>query len=148
MPAHEDDPRLVKVSFELNSKDWPSIKSERLWAEELNPGEYLIRNSPFYMYGISAGDIVYARNVDGILTFVGIASRGGHSTYRILLKPSQSIEAPEFLNVWKPLEGIGCTYELAKSRWLAVDVPPETDIFAAYRLLEKGEGAGVWTFEE
>lgn len=146
--AEQTADRLVKINFDLNSKEWPSIKSEGLWAEELDSGEYSIRNSPFYIYGISASDVVYARNIDGALTFAGVAKRGGHSTYRILLKESQSIDSPEFLRVWKPLQDIGCTYELAKSRWLAVDVPMATDIFAAYKLLEQGEAAGVWTFEE
>jgi hypothetical protein len=146
--AEQATDRLVRVSFDLNSKEWPSIKTESLWAEELDSGEYLVRNSPFYVYGISTSDIVFARSADGVLTFAGVAKRGGHSTYRILLKQSQSIDSPQFLKAWKPLEYIGCTYELAKSRWLAVDVPPETDIFEAYRLLEQGELLGVWTFEE
>lgn len=77
-----------------------------------------------------------------------MARRGGHSTYRILIKEGESIRSPKFLEHWQPLQNMGCTYEQAKSRWLAIDVPPRTDIFAAYALFEKGEVDEIWTFEE
>jgi hypothetical protein len=140
--------RLVKVRFALDPKDWEGLGSESLWASQIAPGEYQIRNSPFYIYGISAEDIVSARDVDGILSFAAVSRRGGHSTYRILVTEGESISSPKFLQSWQPLQDLGCTYEQAKSRWLSVDVPPMTDIFAAYALLEKGEAAGAWTFEE
>ena len=38
--------------------------------------------------------------------------------------------------------------EQATDRLLAIDVPPETDVHAAYALLEKGETDGFWDFEE
>ena len=146
--ANKGTERLVRIQFDLDPKQWPTIESESLWAEELDTGEYVIRNSPFYIYGISAADVVYARSVDGILTFASVARRGGHSTYRILLTESITLESPLFIENWRPLQHIGCMYELAKSRWLGVDVPASTDIFVAYKFLETGEAAGVWTFEE
>lgn len=140
--------RLVKIRFPLNPADWEGLKSESLWAREIAPGHYRIRNCPFYAYGVSAEDIVSAREQDGVLTFRDVVARSGHSTYRVLLAEGESVKSPKFLENWKPLQEIGSTYELAKSRWLAVDVPPETDIFAAYDLLERGERANAWTFEE
>ncbi|SRR6266481_261293 len=140
--------RLVKIRFTLDPKDWEGLNSESLWAREMAPGEYQIRNSPFYIYGISAEDVVYAKEIDGTLDFISISKRGGHSTYRILLKEGENVESPQFIKHWQLLQRMGCTYEQAKSRWLAVDVPPETDIFATYRFLENGETAKVWTFEE
>jgi Domain of unknown function (DUF4265) len=139
---------LVKIRFPLDPADWKDLKSESLWAREIAPGRYRVKNSPFYVYGISAEDVVYARDQEGVLTFVSVYKRAGHSTYRILLKPEESVKSARFLQNWMPLEDIGCAYELAKSRWLAVDVPPQADIFVAYQLLEKGEAAKVWTFEE
>jgi Domain of unknown function (DUF4265) len=139
---------FVKIRFELNAKDWKGLKSESLWALEVRPAEYLIRNSPFYIYGISTEDTVHAKSDDGILRFAGVAKRGGHSTYRILLRDPETIESPRFRESWQPLRDIGCTYELAKTSWLSVDIPPATGIVAAYRLLENGESKGIWTFEE
>jgi hypothetical protein len=40
----------------------------------------------------------------------------------------------------------GCSYE--EGVVLSVDVPPSVDIYAVYDLLEAGEIAGVWAFEE
>jgi hypothetical protein len=139
---------LVKIRFELDPKDWKGLKSESLWALEVRPAEYLIRNSPFYVYGISAEDTVHTKSVDGIHRFAGVTKRGGHSTYRILLKDPQTIESVEFRESWQPLRDIGCTYELAQKSWLSVDIPPAADISEAYWLLENGESTGIWTFEE
>lgn len=53
-----------------------------------------------------------------------------------------------WLAYWLPLENAGCTYERATGRLLAIDVPPLTEIHLAYGLLEAGEQAGVWSFQE
>lgn len=49
---------------------------------------------------------------------------------------------------WKPVEALGCTYERATKRLLAIEVPPTADIYAVYKLLEAGARAGVWSFQE
>lgn len=71
---NEATERLVEIRFNLNPKDWERLSSESLWANELNPMEYEIRNSPFYVYGISAEDVVFAKEVDGILNFTSVLS--------------------------------------------------------------------------
>lgn len=43
---------------------------------------------------------------------------------------------------------LGCSYEVAKRRWITIDVPPVSDIFAVYRILEDGASHDIWTFEE
>lgn len=140
--------RLVKVEFPLNSRDWNGLKSESVWAAPIGRGAYSVRNSPFYVYDISAGDVVSAREKNGVLVFNAVKKRGGHSTYRILLRQHTTIQNAHFREYWLPLQQLGCTYELAKTSWLAVDVPPKADIYAVYSQLEKGETAGVWEFEE
>jgi hypothetical protein len=139
---------LTKVRFPLKPEDWEGLEAENLWAEIIGPDQYRLRNSPFYAYGVSVEDVVYAKESENVLNFAGIARRGGHSTYRILLPEGDSIRTRGFLTYWEPMENIGCTYELAKERWLAVDVPPRVDIFEVYALLEKGETEGAWSFEE
>jgi len=72
---------LVKIRFELDPKDWNGLKSESLWALELHPAEYLIRNSPFYAYGISAEDTVH---VNSSMEFSALpVSRSAGATRRI-----------------------------------------------------------------
>jgi Domain of unknown function (DUF4265) len=46
------------------------------------------------------------------------------------------------------LEKDGCTFEGAREKLLAVDVPPRADIYGVYALLQRGEDAGAWEFEE
>lgn len=141
--------QLVKVRFELNSDDQTqAVKGENLWAEQLGEAHFRIENTPFYAYGVSYQDIVAAERHHDILHFKRVVSRGGHSTYRILVKDPQGYESQSFVNGWANLAALRCSFEVAKRRWLAVDVPALPDIFAVYRELEKGEEYGVWTFEE
>ncbi|HYO51176.1 DUF4265 domain-containing protein [Archangium sp.] len=48
----------------------------------------------------------------------------------------------------EPLRQAGCSYEEGPGRLLAVDVSPLADIQHVYSLLEQGEQAQVWHFEE
>src|SRR5215217_8971885 len=78
--------------------------------------------------------------------FRRVYERGGHSTYRIFLVEEKS--AQQFEVAWEPLGKMGCLYERATDYLVAVDVPPATDIYEAYRALEQGQTTGVWDFEE
>lgn len=52
---------------------------------------------------------------------------------------------------WEEIQSLGCTYEESIEncfRLLSVDVPPTCNIYTAYALMERGESAGVWQFEE
>jgi hypothetical protein len=138
---------LVKVRFELPSDAWHGFGGESVWAEPVGEGRYRVRNVPFYVHGISLGDIITARQVEGEgLLFTGVLLRGGHSTYRIFLE--ENVNGETFAKYWDPLQVLGCTYERATKRLLAIDVPPNADIYVVYELLEVGERAGVWSFQE
>jgi len=139
------NPGLVKVTFILAPGEWHGSATETLWAQPVGSGLYRLDNSPFFAFGISHRDVVVAGEEGGKLVFLRAASRGGHSTYRILLKGS---ERGAFGRYWKPLQDAGCSYEEGPAPLLAVDVPPGADIYEVYRLLQAGEDAGVWSFEE
>lgn len=83
---------------------------------------------------------------DGQFVFDGVSIRGGHSTCRIALQIPTESDA--FHKQWNPLEKIGCSYEGMNGRILAIDVPPSADIYNVFALLEAGEVAGAWAFEE
>lgn len=140
---------LVKVRFELPPEDRAhGVETESLWAQVTGDGRYRIDNIPFYAYDISLGDVVTG-TVDGDrIAFQRVLERGGHSTYRILVKDERGYESPAFLEGWRELENHGCSYEVAKRRWIAIDVPSAADVFAVYRILEDGENRGLWSFEE
>ncbi|QRN96917.1 DUF4265 domain-containing protein [Archangium violaceum] len=149
MPGEEQDGRsegLVKLTFPLDASAWHGSATEILWAEKVTDSQYRLRNTPFYAYGVSAEDVVFAREQDGRLVFAGVARHGGHSTYRII--KAKGSDPVRFQERWAPLQKLGCSYEEGPGGLLAVDVPPELTIHAAYSLLEQGEEARVWSFEE
>lgn len=106
---------------------------------------FRLRNSPFYAFGVSNDDIVLGAETDEQIQFRRVVFRGGHSTYRLRLR-TRDLKAESFVQAWTPLEKLGCSYE--EGSVLAVDVPPSTDIYAVYDLLQAGESADVWEFEE
>jgi hypothetical protein len=136
---------LVKIVFDLPVNDGP-IATESLWAERLGASLYRLRNVPFYLRGVSEQDIVRVEENDGRLIVAGIIDRGGHSTYRIFL-PEQTSEE-QFSKDWIPLQELGCTYERARRRLVAIDVPPHADVYAVYDVLEHGEKERRWEFKE
>lgn len=143
-PPAEGD--LTKVTFTLEKADWHDHASETMWAEPIDGQRFRIRNVPFYAYGVSYDDTVVASETDEGRIVEDVSERGGHSTYRIFVTNTEMLRSfPEY---WSPLERLGCTLERATARLLAVDVPPQADIYAVYDALSKGEAAGVWDFEE
>src|SRR5205823_166240 len=122
--------------------------AENLWARVLDEDRLRIESIPFYVYGVSLADVVAADIVDGRIQFREIVSRGGHSTYRVLVKDSRGYESEAFIQIWQRMERLGCCREVAKRRWIAIDVPASSDVFAVYKLLQEGDSKGIWTFEE
>jgi len=137
-----------KVIFPVDPNDQRGVKTESLWAERVGPGQFRILNSPFFLFGISAADVVEAEEgIDG-LRFRNIVSRGGHSTYRVFLQNGRTIKHPDFHSYWKPISRLNAMFENADDHLIAVDIPPGTDVAAIYKLLDKGEQDGIWAFEE
>ena len=140
MPA-----RLERIVFRLDPGSWHGNATERLWAEPLGNDRFRIRNTPFYVFGVSNDDVVLAADVERQTVFSRVVLRSGHSTYRLRLE-AHDLSASSFVQGWTPLQELGCSYE--EGPVLAVDVPPAADIYAVYELLQAGEDAGVWEFEE
>ena len=138
----------IKIQFRLNPEDGHGFDTDGLWADPMGSGEFRILNSPFFVFGISAEDIVRATAEAGLYQFQQVVRRGGHSTYRLFLQGGNTIKDIKFRDLWKRLEQLGCTFENANDRFVAVDVPPTSDIHAAYKQFEAGERDGIWVFEE
>lgn len=137
---------LRKLFFRLEEGAWHGSATESLWAEPFPGGRYRLRKSPFYAFDVSAEDVVFAQEEEGLLFFAGVSLRGGHSTYRIM--KSKGSRTEDFERYWEPLLQAGCCYEEGPGRLLAVDVPPRVDFPHVYSLFEKGEQEQVWHFEE
>ena len=138
----------VKVRFEVSPDGHTQVKTESLWAESVGDGRFRILNSPFFLFGISAEDVVAVKLTKDGLTYERVISRGGHSTYRVYLQGGRSIEDPEFRAHWEPIALEGATFENANGYFIAVDIPPDKNVAAIYKLLALGEDDRIWAFEE
>lgn len=139
-----------KLFFDLGQDQWHGFRSESVNATKVWDQKYRLENSPFFAKGVSYKDIVAAEKVKNRLIFVDTILSSGHSTYHVLLK-DKMVKPQEWLIYWDPLEEIGCSYEENRElalTMLAIDVPSGTNIREVYKLLELGERAGVWEFEE
>jgi hypothetical protein len=139
---------ISKIAFDVAGQNDSGFEIERLWAKPVGDDIYVIDNSPFQAYGISVGDKVLAKKVNGELKFVSVVERGGHSTYRVRLPAG--CDHSYFLQHWKELEALGCTYEGAsgEQKLYSIDVPAIGNVPEVYRVLQKSEDAGTWEFEE
>lgn len=137
--------KLSRVSFRRESGEL-----ETLWGEQISQNVFRLDNSPFYIFGISLADCVRAHPDErsGAYVFDEVVRHSGHSTYRIYSEHEFSESDPAFAAWWNRLSAFGCSYEGHHGFLLSIDVPPTADIFAVYAVLEEGEAAGVWEFEE
>jgi hypothetical protein len=148
MPADTDDNTpMAMISFP--DAEGGGCAVERMHARSLGGGRYVLDNSPFYAFGISFDDVFLAEQKDGELIFSQVIRRGGHSTYRIKLPVGCDHEY--FLKHWTELDALGCTFEGSSAtpqRLYSIDVPPTSDVFEVYRVLEEKEQQKFWSFEE
>jgi hypothetical protein len=144
-PVRSDE-GLVRIAFKLRPATRYGIRSETLWAEPVAAGRVRLRNTPFYVEGVSAEDVVFVRREQGRLVYEGVSLRGGHSTYWIVLEGEA--QRARFDARWAALRKLGCTFEGDGGRTFAVDVPPHADADEVVDLLEEGASAGVWLYEE
>lgn len=118
----------VKALFRV-ANDNGSSKVETLWAYDLGDDRYKINNLPFYAYSVSVGDIVYAPvdPEDGRPTFQKVLSKSGNRTVRVVFDPptEPSNRSDEVL---KGLVALGCSYEGANPKYVAVNIPPVVDL--------------------
>ena len=137
----------AKVVFPLKRAE-SDYETESVWAERLSENRFRILNSPFFVFGVSYEDVIEAEPEGEIFRFVRVLQRSGRSTYRVILQGGRTVQGVDFADRWRPFHDRGCTYESANDKYIAVDMPPDTDVPFLYRLLQDGEDKGVWVFEE
>jgi len=140
----------VKIRFDLEQDEdgYPPFTVECVWAEPLGDGLFRIDNSPWYVRGVSWRDVVRAtENPEGDWDFVEVETYGGHSTIRVI---SMNKTAADMESLIEQLQSLGCSYESqgAANNIYSFDVPPNVDYRPIRRMLEKGEQAKIWGFEE
>ena len=141
--------KKIKIRFQIQPSQGVPYAVETIWAEHEGEGRYRLLNIPFFVFDVSAGDIVETKEADGeIRDFSRVAKRGGHSTYRLYLQGGRNVRDPDFARLWSQILSLGGSYENANDRLVAVDLPPDSNVSEIYRIFEAGQEEGVWAFEE
>lgn len=131
------------------SKNWEQLLARPV----LERDDYFqLESIPFYLKNVSRGDIVRADVVENkeiqegeIFQFQEVIDRGGHTTYRLLLRKKHSND-PEFTT-----DGLlkkGLAVEEQYGDFFAVDVPPTVDQPAIDDYLRGERRAGRWEMQD
>ena len=131
------------------SKEWEQLLARPI----LQRDDYFqIESVPFFLRNVSRGDVVKAKTVkstesDGEerFEFDGVVDRGGHNTYRLLLKEKRS-DDPTFTE--NELVSKGLAIEIEDSDFFAVDVPPSVDQDAIDDYLMAESKSGRWGLQD
>ena len=144
----------IKVLFQLQRDEggYPPADVEQIWAEPLGNNLFKIDNVPFFVKGISCEDIVEATPDSlGELRYRSLITPSEHSTLRVIVFRDSLDTRPladRVADLRSRLAGAGCLTELSHIAGLvAVDVTAAS-IENAIRLLQEGENADLWQYEE
>jgi hypothetical protein len=140
---------LYKIAFDLpeDVAAWAPAGVERLWARKTAVQfEVAIENIPFYVKGISCGDIVRVRpdHDRRELVFERLVSRSGSSTVRLIVKDESVVDDVESL-----LRQRGLAWEIDGTGYLwAVDVPRDVEYAPVRTALVEMMSQGYLDIEE
>lgn len=145
------DTGRVRVIFELSQDEdgWPPVGVETLWARQCGVDRVEIDNIPFFVRGLSAGDVVRVVADDtGRLHGTEVIVSSDNCTIRV--SPSGEGESQEkrqkVLDTFAPtgVDGEG----LNRFNLVALNVPASVDLSAVKQILVQGERDGRWYYEE
>ena len=127
---------FVEIWFRIE-KDKDGYPESKKWEQllarpVLERDDYFeIESIPFYLKNVSRGDLVSAKATQNdeiqaqeAFEFDSVVARGGHNTYRLLLKQARPGD-PEFTQ--NELLSKGLAVEVEYADFFAVDVPSSVD---------------------
>ena len=134
-----------KILLELKRDEdgYPPDRWESLWADTLEDHLYRVDNIPFYVKGISSGDVISAELIDGQLVFRGLVRPSGNSVLRLYIFQADDVPAAR-----KEFNSLGCESELLNvQRLFAVEIPAGIAFAPIARLVQEGVGRDRWDYE-
>jgi hypothetical protein len=141
---NDDNPRKITFELDQDENGYPPDKWESLWASDEGEGLYRVDNIPFYVYGISSGDLISAKDDLGELIFTEVVQPSSNTVFRLYVS-----DAAEMQTIRDTLKELGCESELSNlPKLVAVEVPGSVKFGPVARFLEKGEESGKWRYEE
>jgi len=125
------------------------IGGESLWAAQVGPNLYELRNSPWHVRTVNWLDVVEAVSEaeNQLPEFVKVHKRSGHRTIHVYFLDDGQSRSDEILQRCNEL---GCTWEGMDDRMFALDFPPEFDVDPAIEYLELLQESSVanWRMNE
>jgi len=147
----------VEIWFRI-TKDESGYPASKEWEQLLaapvveRPDWFRIASVPFYLRDVSLGDLVQTKTVrhlelgkEEVFEFEKIIERGGHNTYRLLLRKKNEND-PEFTTA--ELIGKGLAIEERDGDFFAVDVPPSLNQQMIDSFLVAEANAGRWEMQD
>lgn len=126
----------------------PGADDDWLWAEPLGSDRYRIESCPFFAYGLSRDDVVYATGRPPFIE--SVLEKGGHRTLRVALDGNEALASAPVQGLLGHLIELGCTHELLRPKLVAIDLPSNADLEGVMRELEREARAGrlVWEWAD
>lgn len=142
----------VKIRFALqrDQDGWPPAESEGLWAESVGSGLYRLDNTPWFVRGVAAEDVVEAHaDADDVLWFTRVHERGDHVVVRVIPRADGPLHGDRqaVLDAFLPLD-VGAEGMSSPVNMVALDIGPEAPLAFVKSLLVTGEADGRWYYEE
>ncbi|HEY1731440.1 MAG TPA: DUF4265 domain-containing protein [Terriglobales bacterium] len=141
-----DFPGYKEIVCELSPDEdgYPPDKWERLWAQEMDSGLFSIDNIPFFLKGISPGDIVSANNEEGELRLQKLVTPSTNSVFRLFVSDVDDVASAR-----QSFRELGCESEQSHiPKLVAIEVPGGINFEAVAKLLDDGLRSGRWEYEE
>lgn len=137
-----EDQKII-FSLEKDEDDYPPNDYETLWASFVENGLYSIDNIPFFVPGISCGDIVKVVEKEGGLFFDGLVRKSLNSVLRIIVYHEMDVG-----QLRNDLKDLGCESELSHvPNLIALEVPAGISLDSVLEFLDKGESDHNWEYE-
>jgi hypothetical protein len=145
------DENYKKINFELERDEdgYPPVGREGLWAYEVEQGLFCMDNIPFYVRGISCGDVVSAESDGEQLVFKKLVRPSPNSVVRVFVSDVAGVQAAR-----DSFKALGCDSELSdfpdssKPQMFALEIPGNVQFEPVGNLLAEGAESGRWEYEE
>lgn len=137
--------KSVKINFRLEKDEdgYPPDDWEGIWASPLGGDKYEVDNIPFFVKGISCGDIIEAEKVGDLLQFQRLVTGFDNSTIRLIIYDLSQTE-----DVCRRLRGLGCSVEGSGTEGLISIHVPKKHVNPVRHFIRAGFERGEWDYEE
>ncbi|HTU69157.1 MAG TPA: DUF4265 domain-containing protein [Candidatus Baltobacteraceae bacterium] len=122
--------------------------AEILWCDKLLSDKYRVDNIPLFAYGVSVGDVISTKRVDGDDRpyFNSLIERSGNKTCRVTVGEGMSGIA-DVLERLSELAKLASGIERYGRDYVAFNFPPSCDLDYIEARLNDGEDKGYWDWE-